>query len=342
MSAESSSSSTITHSIEKLDGSNSSNTSNYNAWKFPITRLLKAKSVWDVISNPCHKQTPAPDESSNTTATSPGKDNESSKEYLQWKAKDNKAFTIISLTVRDSQIGHIQTCETAADAWTILKEIHQGIGSNGRMVLTQRLTSIRFHEGSSGSMQKHIDQFRAIKDQLQELGKELNDADLVNYVMICLFRSYSPLIMTFNALRNETRTFDFIAIRLLQEEARRMTDIEGGRSGLVQTSTFSQQGPGQGMEDSEGAQEMLVSTMGSARGQGSATTAASTGIENANATADQQINNEPATSVHQIVQMGLLTATDFKGGSPTRKEQMEASTDRHSAMQIIKGPRAEL
>ena len=70
----------LTQSIEKLHGSMATGQNNYNAWRFTIIRILKEKDVLEAI-----------EESTTPVGT----------------AKDDQAFTIISLNIKDSQIPHI-------------------------------------------------------------------------------------------------------------------------------------------------------------------------------------------------------------------------------------------
>ena len=121
----------LTQSIEKLDGSMATGQSNYNAWRFRIVRILKEKNLLEAIE----------DKSVST-------------------AKDDQAFTIITLNIKDSQIPHIQDARTAHEAWKSLKEVHQGIGTNGRMVLMQRLWALKMAEGQD--MAEHLNQFREL------------------------------------------------------------------------------------------------------------------------------------------------------------------------------------
>ena len=101
----------LTQSIEKLDGSMASGRSNYQAWRFRIVRILKEKGLLTAIE---------------------GDLDESNAKDL---ARDNAAFTILTLNIKDSQITHIQECGTAREAWDALRIVHQGIGASGRMVL---------------------------------------------------------------------------------------------------------------------------------------------------------------------------------------------------------------
>ena len=57
-------------------------------------------------------------------------------------SRDNAAFTILTLNVKDSQIIHIQECTSAKEAWGALRTVHQGIGASGRMVLIQEIVRI--------------------------------------------------------------------------------------------------------------------------------------------------------------------------------------------------------
>jgi len=82
----------LTQSIEKLDGSMAASKSNYQAWKFRIMRILTEKGLHTAIEKALDK--------SDTKDVAP----------------DNAAFTILTLNVKDSQITHIQGCGTAKEA----------------------------------------------------------------------------------------------------------------------------------------------------------------------------------------------------------------------------------
>jgi len=182
----------LTQSIEKLDGSMATGQSNYNAWRFRIVRILKEKDLLPAI------------EDSTVSST-----------------KDDQAFTIITLNIKDSQIPHIQNATTSREAWAALKEVHQGIATNGRMVLMQRLWALKMSEGQD--MAKHLNLFRELANQLRGLsteGKEVDDSELLTILTLSLPESYEPLVMALQS-RSDIITFDMMAGRLLLESARR-------------------------------------------------------------------------------------------------------------------------
>ena len=44
---------------------------------------------------------------------------------------------VITINIKDWQVPHIQRSAKAKEAWDSLREVHQGMGTNGRMILTQ-------------------------------------------------------------------------------------------------------------------------------------------------------------------------------------------------------------
>ena len=211
-------SASLSHLIEKLDGTMATGHSNYNAWRFRLIRILKEKDLLTIVTD-------GPGSTPNTEDSTPsaaGKRPTTAQESANL-SQDNQAFTIITLNIRDSQIPHIQKCKTAKEAWDMLRAVHQGIGANGRMVLTQRLWALRLHEGDD--MAAHLNAFREIANQIENLlsddgTSQIQGVDLVSMLSVSLPDSYEPLVMALQS-RSEVLTFDFIAGRLLQESSRR-------------------------------------------------------------------------------------------------------------------------
>ena len=168
--------------------------SNYHAWRFRIVCILKEKGLIGAI--------------------------EDSEDGIN-PSKDNQAFTIITLNIKDSQIPYIQDARTTRDAWKSLKDVHQGIGMNGRMILMQRLWGLKMRE--MDDMAQHLNQFRELANQLRGLsedGKGMDDSELATILTLSLPESYEPLVIALQS-RSDTITFDMIAGRLLQESGRR-------------------------------------------------------------------------------------------------------------------------
>ena len=111
-------STSLSHSIDKLDGTMATGQSNYNAWRFRLVRILKEKGLLTIVTEGSGS-TPASEDSSAPSAA--GKKPESELELAEFPQKDNQAFTIITLNIKDSQIPHIQRFNTAKEAWDALR-----------------------------------------------------------------------------------------------------------------------------------------------------------------------------------------------------------------------------
>jgi len=191
----------LSHSIEKLDGSMATGKSNYVAWKFRVLRILKEKGL--------------------ACALEDGTDDDSTGEQTTTDRINDQAFTLISLTIKDLQIPHIQPATSAKEAGESLAKVHQGIGSNGQRVLMQKLWSLHAREGQDRLA--HVDSFKELLTQVTNIspdGVGIPDSDLVSMLSLSLPQSYEPLIMAVQS-RAENITFDFLTGRLLQESTRR-------------------------------------------------------------------------------------------------------------------------
>ena len=238
-------STSLSHSIDNLDGTMATGHSNYNAWRFCLIRILKEKELLTIVMEG-PGSTPSTEESAPSAA---GKNPPTIQQSAN-HSKDNQAFTIITLNIRDSQIPHIQKCTTAKQAWDSLRAVHQGIGANGRMVLTQRLWALRLHEGDD--MAAHLNALRDMANQMENLSSDegtsqIQGVDLVSMLSVSLPDSYEPLIMALQS-RSEVLTFDFIAGRLLQEPTRRQaataTHGNSGQGSRASHSAFIAGGGG--------------------------------------------------------------------------------------------------
>ena len=131
------------------------------------------------------------------TTTEPATTESANQDAIRkWEDQNEKAFSIISVTIKDDQIGHIQDCTTSKEAWDKLAAVHQGIGIAGRMVLRQRLISLRLEEGcTEETLRQHLDSYRTLVTQMKSLGEVIEDGEPVNWLFISLPASFEPLVM---------------------------------------------------------------------------------------------------------------------------------------------------
>ena len=87
-------STSLSHSIDRLDGTMATGQSNYNAWRFRLVRILKEKSLLNIVTK-VQGSTPIPEDS-----TSAGGEKRSVDPTLaELSQKDHQAYTIITLNI---------------------------------------------------------------------------------------------------------------------------------------------------------------------------------------------------------------------------------------------------
>ena len=175
--------------------------SNYVGWKFRVLCILKEKGL--------------------ACTSEDGTDDDSTREQTTTESINDQVFTIITLNIKDSQIPHIQVVTSAKKAWESLAKVHQGIGSNGRIVLMQKPWSLHLREGLD--MSAHVNSFKELSKQVANLspdGVGIPDSDLVSMLSLSLPHLNELLIMAVQS-RAESISFDFLTGRLLQESTRR-------------------------------------------------------------------------------------------------------------------------
>ncbi|GJT21706.1 hypothetical protein Tco_0891643 [Tanacetum coccineum] len=155
MSSQISSSSVV--SIEKFNGK-----SNFSLWRIKIRALLKQQGILAPLAGP--KLTNMTD--------------------AKYNSQDEKAHSIILLCLSDEVIYEVADEETAAGVWKKLEKLYMTKSLINKLLLKQRLFSLRMKEGSS--LKEHLDALNSILMDLKnvEVKIEYEDASLVLLVSL--------------------------------------------------------------------------------------------------------------------------------------------------------------
>lgn len=162
--------------------------------------ILVDKELWDVV------------ERSEVESVEGGsKDN-------KWIVKDKKALATICLSVKDSELVHVRSCKTSAEAWKKLEEVYETKGLARRLFLRRKFFTAQLQDGES--MQEHINKVTTLSEQLEAIGAKISDEDIAMTLLCSLPQSYENLIVALES-RADSLTAEIVRTRLLQEEARR-------------------------------------------------------------------------------------------------------------------------
>lgn len=174
--------------VTKLNGSN------YGAWKFKMRLLLVHKGLWNVVLG-----------------------------AEEDRDKSSKALALIGLSVSDSQIVHLQSCETGQEAWQKLASLYENKGVANKMHLMQELLLSQMSD--EDQVQDHIEKLRRVVGQLGTIGSPIDDEQYKMSLLRSLPKSYESLVVTLENLV-ENLSIEDLHARILREEARRKRDGE--------------------------------------------------------------------------------------------------------------------
>ena len=168
--------------IARLDGNN------YPSWKFKMRLLLIQKGLWNSVE---------------------GNDRDVSNAA--------KALATIGLSVDDSQIVHIQSCTSGAEAWMKYATLYENKGVANRIDLLNQLMTARM--GEDDKAQEHIEKLRRVVGQLGTIDAPVDDQQYKLALLRSLPRKYETLVVTLENLL-DTLTIEDIHARIMREEVR--------------------------------------------------------------------------------------------------------------------------
>lgn len=183
------------YSIEKLDDSN------YVSWSVQMKSVLVHAELWAITSG---KQIKGEDVSAEEAAA--------------FDVKDEKALASIMLCIKPSQVNHVKQCQTAALAWSKLRQIHQPGGPARKVTLFRQLLSLRLSEGEK--VQNHLNEFCDIIERLAEINVVLPDEMAVIILLASLPKSYENFVVAIES-RDSLPMFTSLKVKVLEEGARR-------------------------------------------------------------------------------------------------------------------------
>ena len=179
------------------------NKDNWSVWKIRIGAALGSVGL-DIHLKDSHENQPPIDAAA----------------LAAWKKAGDKALSILSMNVSDSQLPHIVKAKTAHEAYVMLKKVHEDRGSAQLIFLLNKLFQLQFQDGES--MSEYITAAVSLLNQVTALaGASISWEKIVALKLLCsLPESYAPLLMTLQPTLDQIST-DVVSSTLLGEAARR-------------------------------------------------------------------------------------------------------------------------
>lgn len=159
---------------------------NYGIWSKKMRFALTVKGLWSAISDP----------------EDPG---------------NEKALAFIGLSLEDHNMTLIENCETAADAWDALKDVHQSSCIADALRLKHDLANLSMQP--SEPVTKYVARAKTLRDNLTDAGYNIDDKDLTLAILGGLPKDYETIV-TVLAEKTETPSINDLMAKLMLVEKR--------------------------------------------------------------------------------------------------------------------------
>ena len=107
-------------------------------------------------------------------------------EVNTWRKHDQKARSLIILSISSSELKLVKNCDTAHETWNKLKEIYHSKGPARKATLLKRLTLHKMAE--NGDVRDHLNNFFDTVDRLGDMDITINEellAITVRDIQVC-------------------------------------------------------------------------------------------------------------------------------------------------------------
>ena len=140
----------------------------------------------------------------------------------KWQIKEDKALSILKANLSDGQLPHVRSAKSTAQAYRILKSIHDAGGPQQLIFLLNQLFNLRYNEEGGTSLTDFISAAVDLLNQITAMtGGDLSWDKVVALKLLCsLPKSYDPIVMSIGKLDDITPAV--VTSLVLRERNRRV------------------------------------------------------------------------------------------------------------------------
>ncbi|KAA8518236.1 hypothetical protein F0562_015710 [Nyssa sinensis] len=164
--------------------------SNYVAWKFQISSVLRAHSLIGYIdgTHPCPRKFVQDEGGAGTTQINP--------DYQIWNTQDQALMTLLNATLSQTALSHIIGYSTSREAWLALE---RRFSASTRSNILQLKSALHNISKGKDSIDLYIQKIKQARDSLASVSVLIEDEDILIYVLNGLPQEY-------NAFKTSIRT----------------------------------------------------------------------------------------------------------------------------------------
>ena len=197
-------------SIEKLEGAN------WTTWKFQLHHFLMAKGLWKYVDG--------------AAVLAEGTSVEAREKF---KSLQQKAFSIVVMSVSSPLLYLITSCELPEDAWDTLKRHFERDTLANKLFLKKQYFRKEMCEGTP--INAHLKEIKVLADKLASIGAPVSDEDQVVTLLGSLPSSFATVVTALES-RSDGLTMDYVQETLIHHE-QKLKSKEGSSGGISQQDT---------------------------------------------------------------------------------------------------------
>ena len=160
-----------------LEGNQKFSGKNYNTWKQRMLAIFQYRCLANIVLG------------KDTRPTIAGKDKD------KFDGQDREAVMLLKLSMIDEMLLEVQTGKDFAAIWKHLKDLHE-TSDKGFAFMKNMLFSIMMSEGAS--LLEHLLKIKDIQEQLEAIGRKMEEEDMVVIMLKSLPQAYEHFIETLN------------------------------------------------------------------------------------------------------------------------------------------------
>nr|GEU56955.1 retrovirus-related Pol polyprotein from transposon TNT 1-94 [Tanacetum cinerariifolium] len=154
----------------------------------------------------------------------------------KYKLQDEKAHSTILLSLLDEVIYEVAEEETAHEVWKKLETIYIIKSLTKKLLLKQRLFSLRMKEVSS--LKEHLDSLNSMLMDLKNVEAKIEDEDAALVLLVSLPPSFESFVSSF-VFGKDTITLEDVRSSLHSRELRQQASRSGRESQSMDLSATS-------------------------------------------------------------------------------------------------------
>ena len=184
--------------MEKFNGHN------FHTLKLKIQLQMMHKNLWGLVKG------------TKATPTDP-------KQLIEWEKKDDRAKSIVGLSLADSQLHLIDLKKSSTELWAQLSTIFGEKAVNAKFSLKLQLFKLKMHD--EVSLSSHINDIKSLLAQLADIDCKVDEDDAKAILLNSLSQKYDNAIFTLTQMPSRTLE-DMISALLAEEKRMKEGDLE--------------------------------------------------------------------------------------------------------------------